>query len=44
MSRRRERMAWRCGELVVLKIGDARQWMATQTSAACGSRISVLSS
>jgi len=44
MSRRRVRMAWRCGELVVLKSGEARQWVAVQTSAACGSRISVLSS
>jgi len=42
MSRRRLRMAWQCGELVVLKSGEERQWVAAQTSAACGSRISVL--
>jgi len=42
MSRRRVRMAWRCGELVVLNSGEARQWVAAQTNAACGSRISAL--
>jgi hypothetical protein len=44
MSRRRLRVAWRCGELVVSKSGEARQWVAAQTIAACGSRTSVSSS
>jgi len=44
VSRRKVSMAWGCGGLVVLKSGEVRQWVTAQTTAAYGSRVSVLSS